>query len=284
MKKVILTPNPYRDKDFHTARKAIELLREAGVETRLCLPFEVEKTYALPKDLRFSHLERELPTADMVICFGGDGTILHMSKAATRHGLPILGVNIGTMGFMAELESGELALLSKLAKDDYQIDSRMMLDVTVHRGWDIIFHDICLNDAVITKGAIARIVHLTVGCDGVQAMECGGDGVIVATPTGSTAYSLSAGGPIVEPDAHNILITPICAHEVASRCIVASDKRVITVRLSPNARRNAYLSADGGKSFRLNMGDIVTIKKSNLSTKLVRLKERSFYDVVNTKF
>jgi NAD+ kinase len=219
-----------------------------------------------------------------VICFGGDGTILHMAKAATRNGIPILGVNIGTMGFMAELESSELEQLKRLASGDYTIDNRMMLDVTVHRDRDIIFHDICLNDAVVTKGGIARIVHLSVKCDDVQAMECGGDGLIIATPTGSTAYSLSAGGPIVEPEASSILITPICAHDMGSRCIVASDKRVIKVGLTHNARRNAYLSVDGGKALKLNMGDIVTVKKSNFQTQLVRLKDRSFYDVVNLKF
>lgn len=284
MKKIILTPNPYRDKDFQTVRSAIRILKEAGVEVRVCLPFEVDRSYDLPRDIRFSRLDRELPGASAVICFGGDGTILHMAKAATRQGIPILGVNIGTMGFMAELESSELEQLKRLANDDYSIDKRMMLDVTVHRGRDIIFHDIGLNDVVITKGAIARIVHLSVKCDGVQAMECGGDGVIVATPTGSTAYSLSAGGPIVEPEAQNIIVTPICAHDVGSRCIVASEKRVITVELSKNARRNAYLSVDGSKAVRMNMGDVATVKKSNLMTKLIRLKDRSFYDVVNMKF
>jgi len=284
MKKVILTPNPYRDKDFSTVREAMRILRDSGVEVRLCLPFEVDRSYELPRDLRFYRLDRELPTASMVICFGGDGTILHMAKAATRQGIPILGVNIGTMGFMAELESTELQQLKRIATGDYTIDERMMLDVTVHRDRDIIFHDIGLNDVVITKGAIARIVHLNVDCDGVQAMECGGDGVIVATPTGSTAYSLSAGGPIVEPEARNIIITPICAHMVGSRCIVTSEKRVITVSLTKNARRNAFLSVDGGKALRMNLGDVATIKKSNLTTKLVRLQDRSFFDVVNTKF
>ena len=284
MKKIILTPNPYRDKSFQTVRAAYEILKNAGVDAKLCLPFEVDRAYDLPHDIRFSRLDRELPTADAVICFGGDGTILHMAKAATRQGVPILGVNIGTMGFMAELEATELPLLARLAQEDYTIDERMMLDVTVHRDRDIIFHDICLNDAVITKGAVARIVHLSVKCDGIQAMECGGDGVIVATPTGSTAYSLSAGGPVVEPEAHSILVTPICAHDVASRCIVASDQRVITVSMERNAKRNAFLSVDGGKALRMNMGDIVTIKKSKLHTKLIRLKDRSFYDVVNVKF
>lgn len=284
MKKIILTPNPYRDNHFRTLREAMQVLQDAGVECRACLPFEVDKSFHLPKDIRFYRLDRELQSADMVICFGGDGTILHMAKAATRHGIPILGVNIGTMGFMAELESSELSMLSRLATDDYEIDSRMMLDVTVHRGNDIVYHDICLNDVVITKGAVARIVYLSVKCDGVQAMECGGDGIIVATPTGSTAYNLSAGGPIVEPDASNILITPICAHELVSRSMVASDKRVITAQLTTNARRNAYLSVDGGKAVRINLGDTATIRKSELTTKLVRLKNRSFYDVVNAKF
>jgi len=284
MNQIILTPNPYRDKNFQTVRAAMKVLKEAGMEPRLCLPFEVDRNYELPKDLRFHKLDRELQNAELVICFGGDGTILHMAKAATRKNVPILGVNIGTMGFMAELESTELDQLARLAKDDYTLDKRMMLDVVVQRERDIIFHDIGLNDVVITKGAIARIAHLAVKCDGVEAMQCGGDGIIVATPTGSTAYSLSAGGPIVEPEASNILITPICAHDVMSRCIVASDKRVITVELVHNARRNAYLSVDGGKALRLNLGDVVTVRKSNLETKLIRLKDRSFYDVVNMKF
>ncbi len=116
MKRVIVTPNPYRDKNFATVRRAMDILRASGLDVRLCLPFEVDKSYELPRDLRFSRLDRELPNADMVICFGGDGTILHMAKAATRHNLPILGVNIGTMGFMAELESTELDQLSRLSK------------------------------------------------------------------------------------------------------------------------------------------------------------------------
>ena len=284
MKNVILTPNPYRDKNFQTVRAAQKILKDAGVETKICLPFEVDRNYELPRDLRFSRLDRELPNAEMVICFGGDGTILHMAKAATRRGIPILGVNIGTMGFMAELESTELERIAEIAKGNYTLDSRMMLDVTVRRDRDIIFHDICLNDVVVTKGAVARIVHLAVKCDGVQAMECGGDGIVIATPTGSTAYSLSAGGPIVEPEAQNIIITPICAHDVGSRCIVTSEKRVVNVELTKNARRNAFLSVDGGKAVRLNMGDVATIQKSKLETKLVRLKDRSFFDVVNVKF
>ena len=284
MKNIVLTPNPYRDKNFQTVRSAVEILKAAGLNPRVCLPFDIDRSYELPKDIRFHRLDRELANAEIVICFGGDGTILHMAKAATKRGIPILGVNIGTMGFMAELESGELDKLALLAEGKYTLESRMMLDVTIQRDRDIIFHDICLNDVVVTKGAVARIVHLKVKCDGTDAMETGGDGIIVSTPTGSTAYSFSAGGPIVEPDAQNMIITPICPHEVGSRCIVASDKRTITVEMVQNARRNAYLSVDGGRAVRLNMGDVVTVKKSNLETKLVHLKDTSFYDVVRAKF
>ena len=284
MKNVVLTPNPYRDKNFQTVRAAMKVLKEAGMEPRLCLPFEVDRNYELPKDLRFHKLDRELQNAELVVCFGGDGTILHMAKAATRKNVPILGVNIGTMGFIAELESGELQELKRLVNDDFTLDSRMMLDVTIRRDRDVIFHDIALNDVAITKGAVARIVHLSVCCDGVQAMEFGVDGRIVSTPTGSTAYSLSAGGPIVEPDARSILINPICAHDMVNRCIVASDKRTVTVGMAASARRNAFLSVDGGKVFKMNMGDVAYITCSKLETKLIRMKDRSFYDVVNRKF
>ncbi len=284
IRKVILTPNPYRDGGFKTVLAAQKILNDSGVETRICLPFEVDKSFALPRDIRFSRLERELQYADMVICFGGDGTILHMAKAATRHRIPILGVNIGTMGFIAELESGELQELTRIAKGDYKTDSRMMLDVTIRRGGDVVFHDLALNDVAITKGAVARIVHLNVNCDGVQALDFGGDGLLISTPTGSTAYSLSAGGPIVEPDARSILLTPICAHDIVSKCIVTSDKRTITVKMSQKARRNAFLSVDGGRAFRMNMDDEATITCSRMETRLVRLKDRSFYDVINNKF
>ena len=284
MKNVILTPNPYRDKNFQTVREAVRILKNAGIHPKVCLPFEVDRSFELPKDIRFSRLDRELPNAEMVICFGGDGTILHMAKAAARRNLPILGVNIGTMGFMAELESSEMEKMARIVDDDFTMDSRMMLDVTVQRDRDIIYHDICLNDVAITKGSVGRIVHLNVKCDGVTAMECGGDGMVIATPTGSTAYSLSAGGPIVEPDARNIILIPICAHSMINRSIVVSDKRTVTAQMIHNARRNAYISVDGGKAIRMNMGDTAIIKASGLETRLVRLNDRSFYDVLNTKF
>lgn len=282
--KVILTPNPYRDKNFRAVLSAQRYLEESGVTTKICLPFDVDKSFDLPRNVPFASLEQELPTADMMVCFGGDGTILHASKAATKAGVPILGVNIGTMGFIAELESTELSMLRRLAQGEYTLEARRMLEVTVLRDGEVIQQESCLNDVVITKGTIARVVRLKVYCDDVAAMEFGGDGVVIATPTGSTAYSLSAGGPIVEPEARVMVITPICAHDIQSRCIVASDRRTVTVRMDSNSRRNACLSVDGGKTLRLTAADTVKVTLSSYETKLVRLRDRSFYDIVGTKF
>lgn len=284
MKKVVMTPNPYRDRNFKYANLAQEILHNAGISTRICLAFDVDKNFELPADVVLHDLTQELRDADLLICFGGDGTILHASKAATRAGVPILGVNIGTMGFMAELESTQMRELARLATDDYTVEERMMLHVRVEREGQTILHEDALNDAVITKGAVARIIQLSVGCDGVEMMSFGGDGVIIATPTGSTAYSMSAGGPIVEPYARNIIITPICAHDMRSKTVVTSAERVIRVDIGRIGRKNAFLSVDGGRALRLNTDDRVTITKSRYVTKLIHLSERSFFEIIKNKF
>lgn len=284
MKKVVMTPNPYRDRYFKYANQAESVLREAGIETRICLAFDVDKTFELPEDVVLHDLTEELKDADLLICFGGDGTILHASKAATRAGVPILGVNIGTMGFMAELESSELKELSCLATGDYTIEERMMLHVKAEHEGQTILEEDALNDAVITKGAVARIIQMAVSCDNVEMMSFGGDGVIICTPTGSTAYSMSAGGPIVEPTAQNIIITPICAHDMRTKTVVTSAQRVIRVDIGRIGRKNAFLSVDGGRALRLNTGDSVTITRAADTTKLVHLGEKSFFEIVKNKF
>ena len=282
--KIVLSPNPYRDKQFRVALQAQTILRECGVQTVLCLPFDVDRDFEIPADIRFQDLDKEIRDADMLICFGGDGTILHASKIATQYNLPVLGVNIGTLGFIAELESGELELLRKIPRGEYSIETRSMIDITVRNAQQELFHETALNDAVITKGAVARVVQITICCDGVEATSFSGDGVIICTPTGSTAYSMSAGGPIIEPSASNLLITPICAHAMLAKSIVVGPQRVITARLGKISRNNAFLSVDGGRSFRLSSGDLVTAKNSDQLTKLVRLKDTSFFEILNKKF
>ena len=189
MKKIVLTPNPYRDRNFKYVTLADKLLREAGLETRICLAFDVDRSFELPDNVVLTELNHELRDADLLVCFGGDGTILHASKAATKAGIPVLGVNIGTMGFMAELESSELKELRRLADDDFSVEPRMMLHVRAEHEGRVILEEDALNDAVITKGAVARVVQMSVQGDGVDMMSFSGDGLIVCTPTGSTAYS-----------------------------------------------------------------------------------------------
>lgn len=229
--KVILSSNPYRDRGLKAALEAQRILERSGAQTALCLPFVPKKgdRVDVPRQLTLSSLERELPSADLLICFGGDGTILHAARDATLHDVPILGVNMGSVGFMAELERSELPLLAPLAQGNFSIEERMMLDVQVVRGGKIISQDLALNDAVVFKGSMARVAEVEVWADQVQVSSIMGDGVIVATPTGSTAYSMSAGGPIVEPTSRSIIITPVCAHQLAARAMVLSPERTVSV-------------------------------------------------------
>jgi len=283
--KIILSSNPYRDKGLRAAKAAEHILRSAGVETRMCLPFAFENTGSadLLKDIEFSEMSEELASSDMLICFGGDGTILHAAKDATENKIPILGVNMGSVGFMAELEHSELSQLLKLTTGKYAVETRMMLDVMVKREGKVVYEDLALNDAVMTKGAVARIVDLSVYGDGVLISDFGGDGVIVSTPTGSTAYSMAAGGPIVEPTAESIIITPICAHALQAKSFVLGRDRTVEVRTEKYNRKSVYLSVDGGKAFKLSGGDRVVIRRSEKTTRLVRLTDKSFYTIVSEK-
>lgn len=283
MKRVVMTPNPYRDRDFSCVREAVRILEASGVEVKVCLAFEVDSSFALPSGVPLYNLQEELRTAEALICFGGDGTILHASKIAMRRNLPILGVNIGTVGFMAELESGEMELLSRLATDEYRVEERMTLFVRLLHEGRVIYRELALNDAVVTKGAVARVIQTAVLLDGVEAMNFSGDGIIAATPTGSTAYSMSAGGPIVEPHADNIILTPICAHNLQPRSLIAAPNRRVEIQVGRINHRNAFLSVDGGKAMRVYGGDRILIEEGNQKTKLLKLKDTTFFDIVKSK-
>lgn len=281
--KVILSPNPYRDKGMTAVRAAERILKDSGIQCSICLPFKPDEAVKLPGDLVLRDMHSEIKTADMLISFGGDGTILHSARLARAHDIPILGVNLGSVGFMAELEVSELNQLTRLAEGKYTCESRMMLDVRIIRDGRSIFHDTTLNDVAITKGAVARVIDISVFGDRVKIMEYSGDGVIVATPTGATAYSMSAGGPIVEPTAENIIITPICAHDLLTKSIVLGKERLVDIKVGHLARKSAYLSADGGRAFRLSSGDTVELRTSNQKIRLVRMTGRSFYEILNQK-
>lgn len=283
--KVILCPNPYRDFGMKAARSAKRILEQSGVETAVCLPFDLDEhsRVELPAGLELTTIDKSLKGADMLICFGGDGTILHAAKDVNPQNIPILGVNMGSVGFMAELEYSELPLLSRLVTGEYEMEERMMLDVSVRREGRTVFSDCALNDAVLTKGAVARVLELDVTGDRVLICSFSGDGIIVSTPTGSTAYSMAAGGPIVEPSAKNVIVTPICAHSLRVKPMVLNGDRVVGVRLGQGSRRSAYLSVDGGRAFKVLSGDRVEVRRSGKVTRLVKLSGRSFYEVIHQK-
>ena len=224
-----------------------------------------------------------LGAAMALIAFGGDGTILHLARTVALHSVPVLGVNLGSLGFMSELEVDELDRLRDLANWSFDVESRMMLDVSVLRGGKSVYNNIALNDAVISKGSIARVVRLNIFTEEGQLTKVGGDGIIASTPTGSTGYSMAAGGPIVEPTARNLLLTPICPHSTRSSSYVLSPEHVITVEAPDANRKFVYLSVDGGKAFSLKNNDQVRVSTSRYTTKLVRLSKKSFCEILDKK-
>ncbi len=283
--KMILCPNPFRDRGLVIAQEAGRILTKAGAEVSYCLPFLVDREILgdLDESVQIKDLKAELGHADILVCFGGDGTILHAAKEASVFGLPVLGVNMGSVGFMAEVEQENLGELNRLVKGDYTLENRMLLDVKVIREGRILFRSTALNDAVVTKGAVARVIELDIFGDKALICNLYGDGVIVATPTGSTAYSLSAGGPIVEPSAENIIVTPISAHMLQAKAMVLDRNRTIHVTVPKHSRKTAYLSVDGGKAFKLFTGDTVEIAKSKRQLHLVKLTHQNFYEIINQK-
>lgn len=283
--KAILSPNPYRDHGLKAAQSAKKILEDCGVDVVVCLPFDLDENSRapIPADVALSPIGEEIDTADILVCFGGDGTILHAARDASPRNIPILGINLGSVGFMAELEQHELSLLSRLAEKKYHIERRMMLDVAVRREGKIIFSETALNDAVIVKGSVARMLDLEVTGDRVAMSTFSGDGVVVATPTGSTAYCMAAGGPIVEPTSENTIMTPICAHSLHAKPFVLDSRRTVGVRIAPGSRKTAYLSVDGGRAFKIQPGDWVECRKSRQQTQLIRLTGRSFYEQINKK-
>ena len=263
MKKIVLCPNPARDIGYSSTLETIAILEEAGLNYSVCPLFDQTSETRMLGSARFSLPEDELPGAYMAICFGGDGTIMRTARIASRYNVPVLSINKGNMGFIAELESVDRSMILKALNGDYRLDTRLMLDIAVNRNGERIYGGFALNDAVISKGGTAKVIGITAYSDGSEVMSYRGDGIIIATPTGSTGYSMSAGGPLIEPQTESIIITPICAHSMTARAFVVSRDRTVTVELGSLSDREAYLSVDGGSSVELKSGDVVSAIRSN---------------------
>ena len=281
-KKIILCPNPNRDREMKTTKAAEKILRDMGFRTVVCSPFRDPQESAFG-GYRLRPLTQELKSADLLITFGGDGTILHLAKLVALNQTPVLGINMGGLGFIAELEASELSALRKLADWDFQIEQRMMLDVAVIRDGKQIYTNLGLNDAVIREGPISHVIHLKVSSDGRHLADIAGDGVIISTPTGSTAYSLSAGGPVVEPVAQTMVVCPICTHNMRFSSYVLSPEHTLTIELERNGRKPVYLFVDESRAFALKADDRVIVRRAKYTTNLVRLSEKSFCEIFAQK-
>ena len=233
---------------------------------------------------QYKSTEQIYSETDLVIAIGGDGVMLEAARRATPTGTPILGINMGRVGYMTELEMTELDLLDKIFEGEYHLDQRAMLRVEIkaNRGQSR-FSAYALNEAVIAKGATARIIDLELSDNGTLVSEYRADGLVVATPTGSTAYSLSAGGPIIDPKLSCFCVTPICPHSLVARPLIFPDSAVLEVKNICARERVLHLTVDGKATFDLFFNDTVVITKSSVKTKLLRIKNDDFYSKIRMK-
>lgn len=234
----------------------------------------------------FLPMEELYAQADLMIVLGGDGTILETARRAAARQTPILGINLGRVGYMAELEMSELEHLARLfeAGDHYTVEHRSMLHVELlDTNGEVRSTAYGLNDAVITNGSVARIVDIELSEGGIPVTTYRSDGLIVATPTGSTAYSMSAGGPVADPRVQCLCVTPICPHSLAARPMIFPDSAVLEIKNICQREKMLYLTVDGRTNCELYRGETVRITKSPMETRLLRLKECGFYHRLRLK-
>ena len=222
--------------------------------------------------------------ADVIITIGGDGTIMRFAKRAALDGKPVLGINAGRVGYLANIEQNEYSLLSKLGTGEYTIEERMMLNVTIKENGNVIGEYEALNDAVISSGYLSRIIDVTASVDGGDVITYHADGLIAATPTGSTAYSMSAGGPVIDPTMKCVCLTPICSHSLAAKPILIGAHKEIKLKAYSKKRTDICLSVDGRKVANIKPFTEIYITQSKNAVKLVRINERSFYKTLSLKF
>ncbi len=230
---------------------------------------------------RLSEREKLRQLCDMIVSLGGDGTMLASARAVGKHPTPILGINLGGLGFLTEITSNDLdRTLERLKQKDFFIEKRMVLETEVEGLKKL--DQYALNDVVIDKGEVARLFQMHLYADGEFICSYSADGLIISTPTGSTAYCLAAGGPIVNPKTNVIIVSPMCPHTFASRPLIFSENENLKVVVEL-ARREAVLTIDGQVAFALKSGSSVLVRKAAHSVNLIKFRNRSFYEILRTK-
>lgn len=273
MNRFFIVTNDGKDTDYVVTNKIKHLLEDAGKTCILCEKDAEKKIIkeAIPKDI------------DCAIVIGGDGSFIEVARVLKRHDIPILGVNMGTLGYLTEVEVSHIEeAIAKIIADDYTTENRMMLEGIFENGDS----DISLNDIIVSRKGVLRVIHFDLFVDGELLNSYEADGVIISTPTGSTAYNLSAGGPIVQPTASMIVITPICSHALNTSSIVLSADAEIVIRIGEGrngTREEVLVAFDGADMVTLFTGDSVTIRKSEAATKIMKLSKVSFLEILRRK-
>ncbi len=263
----------------------------ADVAKRLCAWLEMRDCKVLVEDELAAALgdrsglpRADIPArADVIVVLGGDGTLISVARQVGRHEVPILGVNLGSLGFLTEITIDKLYVeLDRVLRGDFTVSNRIMIDAAIERDGEQIADYQVLNDVVINKGALARIVDMEVWVDEHYLTTFKADGMIVSSPTGSTAYNLAAGGPIVSPGLHCLVITPICAHTLTNRPIIVSDQSHIRITMRIDKER-VFFTADGQVGMALQAQDVVTISKAQMCTRLIKSADKEYFEVLRTK-
>ncbi|NLZ80895.1 MAG: NAD(+)/NADH kinase [Clostridiales bacterium] len=283
MDKFYVVTNSMKDTDFKVTNQIQEYLTFKGKQ---CI---LNQGKYLEKDGTFRYTDPcTIPKdTDCILVVGGDGTLIRSARDLVGYDYPLVGVNFGKLGYLAEIEKENIIpSLDKLMADEYYVEERMMLEGTLYRDGKVFGKDIALNDIVLNRSGMLRVIEFKIYVNGEFLNLYSADGIIISTPTGSTAYNLSAGGPIVSPDASLILITPICPHALNTRSIVlpSTDKIVVELSANRNGREEERLvSYDGDNTFHLLAGDTIEIKRSVRNTKVLRLNRINFLEVLRIK-
>ena len=278
--KFYVIPNMTRENALSVTTRLLEEIKK--VNCQAFMESSLSEFFQKEDYITYCESEACIENVDMVISVGGDGSFISAAKVATRYGKPILCVNAGKLAYLACLEGDEMQLLSKVVNGDYIKEKRMMLDVwVVDKTHEILYHSSCINDAVVSRSGSIRIMKLSAFCNGSPLIEYMADGAIVSTPTGSTAYSLSAGGPIVDPCVESILLTPVCSHSVFSRSIVLGGNSVL--ELTHDNSGEAILSCDGQAPVLVPEGAKVIVKRSYKNVEFVKIKQDTFIEILNKK-
>ena len=273
---VVICPNFYRDDGFKEALLIHDVLQAEGIPSAVYPLFISLNTPEVQRLLERVPLAQSLESARLLIAIGGDGTVLFLARRSMEYQIPVIGVNLGDKGFLAELDGTDMAPLIAAARGDFRESHRMMLDVQLVRNGEVVYEDTALNDVVLKS--VHNCIAVTTKIRNEVTNRFCGDGIIVATPTGSTGYSLSAGSPIVEPEAENMVITPLAAHLLSAKAFVVSGNREVEITADRVRGRPTVISVDGNDAIDFLSGDELIVRKSQHETIIADMQLRPFYE------